>query len=93
MSEICLCRSALPCAKIALKSASALWNFYRSITSNYRQIWYPNVKGLTIRINWFILFILVFRMTRLLFSLFWLIPCISDRNLIIFNSKLTLVWR
>ena len=46
-----------------------------------------NVKRLTIRINWFISFILVFRMTPLLFSLFWLIPCISDRNLIIFNSK------
>ena len=42
---------------------------------------FPFVKGLT---NMFISFILVFRMTRLLFSLFWPIPYISDRNLIIF---------
>ena len=39
-------------------------------------------------------FILVFRMTRLLFSLFSVIPCIFDRNLINllkFHTKLTLV--
>ena len=40
----------------------------------------------TVKVN-----ILVFHMTHLLFSLFWLIPCIFARNLIKFNAKLTLI--